>query len=631
MKQLQIDKSHLPAAFGLRRRKRAPEGCPYSRTLSVEERSACKRVKSLHARSPCYLTQHARVRLKRLSAPLADFEPPTTSSLKPFRYSFHLEREVIKQEHVQAVSPPLGATQNDDPMDVDETFDTPKDQRKKQGVAAKARYHDVSNKIPLQELRRTKDTDSSEAETREVSTAVPAVINPEVAKVVQVCQGQLRFTRIIATNSTSSEQLRPQETVEVVQAILSLKNAEYVQPLSCSRASSDVLTKASVAADKQSSIEPEPEDVEECKTTDCSESCEEKHTENEVPQGEPDEVDEIGAGVSTAKEDVSKSEEFEQVKTKCCDDEEVSDAPTKIPAAHAEEATCEVSVQTDKPDKLSVSTDDTKTKLDFLRSLKSLEDFPPLQKLVEEKVKAACSTVLSQSTDLTAKVKELEQTMRDSHERNLDNEQALREEVKTLRSSLDRMESMHSLTLKESGSLERTVKELTRQLANSQHKSAELAEMTRLSICRVAGAENEAFRLQKSLQDEHSRRKLLFQQTINFRGKLLECINETARTFRHVEERIAHVQQKLDHAEMLREEAGKRLTEHLKIKQKRKAAQRQRCVICFTAPTELVLVPCGHKSLCSKCGTKVKGCPICRQDIRLRVKTYDTGYSELKP
>ena len=50
------------------------------------------------------------------------------------------------------------------------------------------------------------------------------------------------------------------------------------------------------------------------------------------------------------------------------------------------------------------------------------------------------------------------------------------------------------------------------------------------------------------------------------------------------------------------------------------------CKICFDAPINTVLVPCGHLCVCLECSKRLVGssrvCPICRTKIRKVVRTY---------
>lgn len=51
------------------------------------------------------------------------------------------------------------------------------------------------------------------------------------------------------------------------------------------------------------------------------------------------------------------------------------------------------------------------------------------------------------------------------------------------------------------------------------------------------------------------------------------------------------------------------------------------CIVCFDAPLEAVLVPCGHFALCMGCAGRIKesnaaDCPVCRNPILSFVKLF---------
>ncbi|QDZ17524.1 hypothetical protein HOP50_01g00330 [Chloropicon primus] len=49
------------------------------------------------------------------------------------------------------------------------------------------------------------------------------------------------------------------------------------------------------------------------------------------------------------------------------------------------------------------------------------------------------------------------------------------------------------------------------------------------------------------------------------------------------------------------------------------------CVICMSSKKLVVLVPCGHSSICRKCSRRLDTCPFCRQPIIKRQKIYFAG------
>jgi len=48
------------------------------------------------------------------------------------------------------------------------------------------------------------------------------------------------------------------------------------------------------------------------------------------------------------------------------------------------------------------------------------------------------------------------------------------------------------------------------------------------------------------------------------------------------------------------------------------------CVVCMTAKVDIVIVPCGHMSLCDRCSrdSRLRHCPMCRKDIQLLQKVF---------
>jgi len=47
------------------------------------------------------------------------------------------------------------------------------------------------------------------------------------------------------------------------------------------------------------------------------------------------------------------------------------------------------------------------------------------------------------------------------------------------------------------------------------------------------------------------------------------------------------------------------------------------CTICMNNKINSILIPCGHKICCLKCGEKVKECPCCRHQIEQIIKIYE--------
>jgi hypothetical protein len=55
--------------------------------------------------------------------------------------------------------------------------------------------------------------------------------------------------------------------------------------------------------------------------------------------------------------------------------------------------------------------------------------------------------------------------------------------------------------------------------------------------------------------------------------------------------------------------------------------EEDQCVVCFDAPKEYVIVPCGHQCVCGACAeqltkTRTPTCPVCRGPIRETMKVF---------
>jgi hypothetical protein len=51
------------------------------------------------------------------------------------------------------------------------------------------------------------------------------------------------------------------------------------------------------------------------------------------------------------------------------------------------------------------------------------------------------------------------------------------------------------------------------------------------------------------------------------------------------------------------------------------------CVVCFDAPKDHAIVPCGHQCVCARCAeqltkTRTPTCPVCREPIRETMKVF---------
>ena len=56
-------------------------------------------------------------------------------------------------------------------------------------------------------------------------------------------------------------------------------------------------------------------------------------------------------------------------------------------------------------------------------------------------------------------------------------------------------------------------------------------------------------------------------------------------------------------------------------------AEETMCVVCFDAPKDHLIVPCGHQCVCAGCAeqltnTRTPTCPVCRAPIQQTVKVF---------
>ena len=57
-------------------------------------------------------------------------------------------------------------------------------------------------------------------------------------------------------------------------------------------------------------------------------------------------------------------------------------------------------------------------------------------------------------------------------------------------------------------------------------------------------------------------------------------------------------------------------------KENRRLKEDRICKICMSNEVGIVFLPCGHLISCLNCSPKVKDCPLCRQFIKGKQKTY---------
>jgi len=50
----------------------------------------------------------------------------------------------------------------------------------------------------------------------------------------------------------------------------------------------------------------------------------------------------------------------------------------------------------------------------------------------------------------------------------------------------------------------------------------------------------------------------------------------------------------------------------------------EECIVCFTEPREITLLPCKHKCVCHECFSRIDKCPICRSNVRSFISSSNT-------
>eukprot|EP00511_Aplanochytrium_stocchinoi_P011880 CAMPEP_0204877120 /NCGR_PEP_ID=MMETSP1348-20121228/48019_1 /ASSEMBLY_ACC=CAM_ASM_000700 /TAXON_ID=215587 /ORGANISM="Aplanochytrium stocchinoi, Strain GSBS06" /LENGTH=824 /DNA_ID=CAMNT_0052033959 /DNA_START=74 /DNA_END=2549 /DNA_ORIENTATION=+ len=174
-----------------------------------------------------------------------------------------------------------------------------------------------------------------------------------------------------------------------------------------------------------------------------------------------------------------------------------------------------------------------------------------------------------------------------------------------------------------------------REIAETARKTSSYAkQLVARARQQVTGAENEAFRLQKFLQDETYRKNKLASQAAAVRKQVLQAALETTKWEEDTRNRIERLDAKLQKLEEQKRSMeqrqrmlkAKRLADVQKYKERmKKQIKRESCIICFSKPVSIVFVPCGHRSVCPDCAPRMTRCPMCRQDIQMQVKSFDAG------
>jgi len=61
--------------------------------------------------------------------------------------------------------------------------------------------------------------------------------------------------------------------------------------------------------------------------------------------------------------------------------------------------------------------------------------------------------------------------------------------------------------------------------------------------------------------------------------------------------------------------------------------EEEECIICYTNPPEMILLPCRHFSVCSDCFKHIDKCPVCRApfDQYTRIVSNHSTTFQTKP
>uniref|UniRef100_A0A7S2W6L7 RING-type domain-containing protein n=1 Tax=Mucochytrium quahogii TaxID=96639 RepID=A0A7S2W6L7_9STRA len=189
----------------------------------------------------------------------------------------------------------------------------------------------------------------------------------------------------------------------------------------------------------------------------------------------------------------------------------------------------------------------------------------------------------------------------------------LRLHIEDLHVRLLKSEEMHTATKREAQNIVNIV-------MKEQGRHKELAVRAATMQNQLVGAENEAYRLQSLLQDENKKRNELERQSENIRY----FVREASRQCDDWGREVCTILDRFDSGINSIEKKRGKIMQMFKRKQL-SVLRRQNCIICVSKPISVCYVPCGHRSVCPDCDSRIESCPVCRGHIRERVRTYDAG------
>ncbi|KAF0983494.1 hypothetical protein FDP41_010559 [Naegleria fowleri] len=57
----------------------------------------------------------------------------------------------------------------------------------------------------------------------------------------------------------------------------------------------------------------------------------------------------------------------------------------------------------------------------------------------------------------------------------------------------------------------------------------------------------------------------------------------------------------------------------------------EECIVCFSEPREVILLPCKHKCVCHECFSRIDKCPICRSNVRSFISENTSSSESTQP
>jgi len=209
----------------------------------------------------------------------------------------------------------------------------------------------------------------------------------------------------------------------------------------------------------------------------------------------------------------------------------------------------------------------------------------------------------------------------------------LQKEMDTMKKQNAHMmgEELDSLSLSELSLLEETHNRAYQCILMARKKKyQEHEEDTKKLLKEKEVLEEKKLHLEKKLKEtEESLRKHEEELTnkneenYSLKGKvsLLEGANINDLTLEQLQDLETLHHKGLQRVSNARQEHLQRELQQLR-REKEKLQDKGQCIICTERPSNCVLMPCRHASMCVVCCKMLTKCPICRTDISNRIETY---------